>query len=687
MLVQKHRDELHASGLTDSTIDAAGIYSTSNRAIAELLRWQPKHHDWGQGFVIPYPNRNGDALFSRVKLDFPRHNRDGKPVKYESPVKSTARAYIPDAVIDVLKNPSGKVLIVITEGEKKCLCINQHGWACIGLGGVWAWQESRPKTEGGRRYGRRVLIGDLRAIDWTGVMVVIAFDSDAVRNPLVLTAEYRLAEILIEQGATVRVARIPQDGDAKVGADDYLVKCGAEAFGKVIDAAEESSKPPAPTLTELAKSYLADRFTTKEGHTLLSWRGEFYRWQKSHYKKLTSVDELRADVLLWLDECRFKATPTTAKEVVKCIEADVMLRGDVEQPVKLDDKTHPLWLPMSNGLLDIQKAIEGKPEALRKHTLHYFSLFGLPYKYDPAATCTVWFDTLNGIFDGDTERVDLLGEWFGLCLTDDTKYHSILLCEGPPRSGKGTVLRALRHVVGKDNCCSPRLTSLGELFGLMGFLGKRVAIAPDAHLGRGDKAMAALETLKLISGEDAIEVHRKNLPPITTRLSVRFVLACNEMPKFGDGANALASRVIILPFRNSFLGHEDRELEGKIEAEAPGILRWGLEGLARLRARGRFTRPAISAEVESEFARLVNPLRVFLDDHCVIASDATVDRNALWLAWGKWCDDTGHVKGSRELLGSRLRVLIPNLCQSQRRADGGRHRVYVGLGLCPELAQ
>lgn len=131
-------------------------------------------------------------------------------------------------------------------------------------------------------------------------------------------------------------------------------------------------------------------------------------------------------------------------------------------------------------------------------------------------------------------------------------------------------------------------------------------------------------------------------------------------------------------------------LEGKIEAEAPGILRWAIEGLGRLRAQGRFTRPAISAEVESDFARLVNPLRAFLDDRCVIATDATVDRDALWLAWGKWCDDNGHLKGSRELLGSRLRVLIPSLDQARpRNADGKRRRVYLGIGLvsCMDLAQ
>lgn len=682
MLEQRHHDELRASGLSDETIEAAGIHSVSNTTIAEVLRWQPKQHDWGTGYVIPYPGSNGDAQFVRIKLDFPRHAESGKAIKYESPIRSNARAYIPSAVLEALKAQSREVVIV--EGEKKCLCVNQYGWACVGLGGVWAWQQARPRTEGGKAYGRRVLIEDLKRITWTGRPVVIVFDSDAAENPLVRMAEFRLSEALIKQGATVRVARISQDGDSKIGADDYLVAHGADAFRKILDAATKAEEPPTPSLMDLARSYIGDRFTGKQGRTLISWRGEFYRHTRTHYVK-TPADEIRADVIRWLDQNGFKAAPRTARDIAECVAAEVMVIGETEQPIYLDDRTQPLWLPMSNGILDVQAAIDGKPDPLRKHTPRYFTLFGLPYRFDSAATCDLWFEKLNEVFEGDTERLDLLGEWFGYCLTCDTRHQAILLCEGPPRSGKGLVLRALRYVVGADNCCSPRLSSLAELFGLWGLIGKRAAICPDAHLGSGDKALSTLETLKLISGEDPVEIHRKNLPPITTRLRIKFALACNELPKFGDGANALATRVVILSFRKSFAGTEDRTLEPRIEAEAPGILRWSLEGLGRLQAQGRFTKPSIAAEVEQDFARLVNPLRAYLDERCIVGPTETVSRAALWEDWKLWCDYTNHLPGSIDRLGARLRVLIPYLDTTRPRTTDGRTRMYVGVGLSSEV--
>jgi hypothetical protein len=53
----------------------------------------------------------------------------------------------------------------------------------------------------------------------------------------------------------------------------------------------------------------------------------------------------------------------------------------------------------------------------------------------------------------------------------------------------------------------------------------------------------------------------------------------------------------------------------------------------------------------------------------------------LWTVWKQWCEDNGHHAGSRELLGSRLRAMIPNLDESRPRIGGVRVRSYVGLGL------
>jgi hypothetical protein len=55
---------------------------------------------------------------------------------------------------------------------------------------------------------------------------VIVPDSDVFERPDLLRAIYALGRELRDCGASVSVARIPQDGPAKVGLDDYLAAGG-----------------------------------------------------------------------------------------------------------------------------------------------------------------------------------------------------------------------------------------------------------------------------------------------------------------------------------------------------------------------------------------------------------------------------------------------------------------------------
>jgi len=435
VLADHHRVELHASGITDETIVVAGIYTASNGEIAKILGWQPKHCDWGSGIVYPYADG-----YSRVKLDFPR-SVDGKPVRYESPKNAPNRAYFPPGFWELLPTAD---TIVITEGEKKALAVTQLGIPCIGLVGVWGWQEKRQRLDTGKAYGKRHLIDDLKRIAWKDRNVVIVFDSDAVRNSLVQLAESRLAGMLTEKGASVKVARIPANGASKVGADDFIVANGDAEFRKLLDAAEKAETPAKLGPLDWARMYVQEEHTTAQGATVRWYRDEYYAWTGTHYRTVPDSD-LQGVILQWLDEHGTDTTPRLASDVLKCLASEVRVPFDVEPPTYLGEhgNARPNWVAMRNGLLNLDDVLQGKPITLTTHTPRWFSPFTLPYDYNPGAECPNWFETLNEIFDGDEERVALLGEWFGYCLTEDTSLHAILLIEGPPRSGKSTILRTL----------------------------------------------------------------------------------------------------------------------------------------------------------------------------------------------------------------------------------------------------
>jgi hypothetical protein len=240
-ITAEHLAELAKSGLTEHTARANGVYSERDpRAVAGLLGWKRPAAGLGACLVFPYRAADGTVNgYARLKPANPRQDRKnaGKRIKYEAPVGKPNRAYFPHSTFPVFGDAS--VPLLITEGEKKSLAADQHGFPCVGLSGVWAWCKKR-KQKG----DKWELIDDLARIMWSGRPVFIVFDSDAAQNENTPFAEYHLAQTLGKCGATVRVVRLPGgDGPAKVGLDDYLLTHTGDDLCKLLDAATQPAKP------------------------------------------------------------------------------------------------------------------------------------------------------------------------------------------------------------------------------------------------------------------------------------------------------------------------------------------------------------------------------------------------------------------------------------------------------------
>jgi hypothetical protein len=264
-----HLANLRGSGLTDPQIRACGFYTETNpAAVAKLLNWKHPALDLGPCLCIPFTDRDGRPTgYVRVKPSCPRQ-KDGKVVKYESPVGAPNRAYMPPATRAKIADVSAPVLI--TEGEKKAAAADQHGFLCIGLVGVDGWQMKRETAPDGRKRGDRKLIPDLAALDWSGRTVHIVYDSEAVTKPEVQGAECRLAEALRAAGADVSVVRLPDGaGGAKVGLDDFLLAHGPHALRGLLDTRTPHAKPDAvPAARRMASPPWPDAIDPEAFHGL-----------------------------------------------------------------------------------------------------------------------------------------------------------------------------------------------------------------------------------------------------------------------------------------------------------------------------------------------------------------------------------------------------------------------------------
>ncbi len=657
-LTPKHLADLRASGLSDAQIEACGFHSLKRPPmVKQVLRWQRYNGALGDCLCIPFVGIDGNPTgYARLKPDKPRKGKDGKPVKYESPKGSSNRAYFPPGTQAALKDVSAP--LIVTEGEKKAAKADQEGFACIGLVGVYGWHKKRAEDKDGKAQGKRELIDDLAPIPWQGRPVFLCFDSDAATNLNVRSAEWHLAEVLTRTGAVVKIVRLPQRRttddknvmSAKMGLDDFLIAHGPSAFRELLAVAVDPT-PPEKGLTPneapddphlLARLFIDESCTHADGLTLQFWRDEWHRWDGSAYR-IVPEKELRAELtasakaamdrqniidqkLAELEQAD-KPAPMVKKVTGRMI-ADVAhvlislttLPSRTEAPAWIDRReSFPASeiLACRNGLIHLPSLVAGK-EHFTPPTPRFFSPNCLDFDFDSRAPKpTAWLAFLAELWPNDAQSIATLQEWIGYLLTPDTRQQKILLIVGPKRSGKGTIARVIRGLIGAENCACPTMSSLSTNFGLWPLLGKSVAMIQDARLSGKSDVAATVERLLSISGEDAQDIDRKFLPPVNAKLHCRFMLMTNELPKLSDSSGALPGRMILLKLTQSWYGKEDTALTDRLLAELPAILLWAIVGWKRLRDRGHFIQPDAGRELIDELADLASPVGAFVRERCL----------------------------------------------------------------------
>lgn len=416
---------------------------------------------------------------------------------------------------------------------------------------------------------------------------------------------------------------------------------------------------------------------------LIFWSGGFLYWTKGKFVSIPTP-EARTLLVKSLNEKFFNVGTSVVSDVLEQVRAASLLSVQVQPPSWLSPSP---WSPedvvaTENAIVHLPTFVSGKPAFSIPSTPALFTTCALDYKFDDTKPdCPNWKAFIRQLWNDDQECIDTLQEWFGYCLTPDTRQQKILMMLGPKRSGKGTICRVLRSVVGDGNVCGPTLASLQTNFGLWPLLGKTVAIVSDARLsGRSDQAVIT-ERLLSISGEDAQTIDRKNMEPVTTKLSTRFMIVSNELPRLQDSSGAFTGRMIVLRLTESFYGKEDQQLSDRLMGERAGILHWAIEGWKRLRDRGAFVQPASGGELVQQLNELASPILSFVEDRCEVDDRYETSVNDLYRGWCDWCQEVGREPSTTQTFGRDLTALLPRLHRRQLRMGAHRERVYEGIRL------
>lgn len=316
------------------------------------------------------------------------------------------------------------------------------------------------------------------------------------------------------------------------------------------------------------------------------------------------------------------------------------------------------------------------------HKPELLSTVRLPYDYDPFAQCPLWLKTLEGIFEGDQDKINILQEFFGYCLTKDVTREKSLLLLGESRSGKSTILETLQKIIGEENCSSVSLEYLSNPQYTPMLINKMVNI--DWDVASGAEKFEA--NFKIITSGEPVSVNQKFVATFKFRPYCKLVMAANRFPRITDHSSAFYKRLILLPCNRVFEPEEqDLQLKYKMNEELSGIFNWALKGFQKLQKRGGFeVNKEFMVDAVQELREESNPIEIFFKENIItdVSGNAEIVKSEIYKLYTDWCRLNGNAPMSSIKFGQFVYQKYSKFTpKNSRGSTGSRPLVWRNLRL------
>lgn len=300
---------------------------------------------------------------------------------------------------------------------------------------------------------------------------------------------------------------------------------------------------------------------------------------------------------------------------------------------KLD--LNPWLLNVENGTLDLKTGV------LRPHDRADLITKLAPVAYDPTATCPRFERFLEEV-QPDPERRAYLKRLAGYTATGVIREHVLPINYGAGRNGKGVFTNILLHVLGDYAITVPTELLMAKQHddhptGRADLHGCRLAVAAETEQNRA----LATSLVKQLTGGDAIAARRMHKDFFRFTPTHKLVLSTNHRPVVKETKDAIWDRVHLVPWEVRFAPEkQDLALGEKLQSEAPGILRWIVEGCLEWQRLGLAAPPAVVAAT-AQYRTDMDTLGDFVAESCVMESAGRVSRPTLRKAYETWADEIG----------------------------------------------
>lgn len=592
--------------------------------------------------------------------------------------------------IELLKaqayNIDGHPCLVVTEGIFTAIAPCSNNIPTVALAGVEQGLTPSKNDVQGKRY----LVPTLETLARAGFGWIIGFDADAAIKEGVVNAQRKLAQQLGKFNVPVYSITGLWSAEEGKGMDDFIGMNGFDKF-----EAEVLAK--AQTIEQWEKQF--NKEGNKEGKEKKLTQGsmagqlaEKYRAQLAwnvpakawyHYEKRkggvwseTPLETVKMFVIDELNAINAEYGDTFVNGVVSLLKS--YLR--IEQWEVIAGK-----VCLEDCVIDIHtlEATEHQPG--------YRFLSSLPFKWaDREVGCEPIKQWLLSTCGDRADWVEVIRAAMNATITErGAELQRFMELVGVGGAGKGTILRLIQELLGKDNYTVTTLSALeNNGFETATMFGKKAVFITDAK-----KFSEDISVIKSVVGGDPLR-HEKKGVQMTGSFIFNGVLwvAANSPIKSSDSSNAMHRRRVSMQFNKCVAPSDRRPLMDEFKPYLPGLLAWVLSMHPDEVAdyfRNTAKRVPSLGKVVTDVLLADHPLAEWADYNLYLNEGAETKvgnlsndpKDCLYASYAQWAADNGKVRISTQNFSNDLVTLLTTqgIPSEKKKTKRGAHISNISL--------
>lgn len=405
--------------------------------------------------------------------------------------------------------------------------------------------------------------------------------------------------------------------------------------------------------TNINHRAICDYFVNKGDIFVLG--GECYQYRDGVYVEASSHVRNTIKDMIVVD------TLITQNRIMECFRLicdDVRLQRTTAELNR--DKN---LINFQNGVWDIERG------ELLPHDSKYLQTLQIPHpvgEYKPF-TETRLYDFFKKT-NLPKEDIKMLLKYMAYCLTLDYGLKTFMILCGQSNTGKSVLIRFFENLVGKQNVSSLSMHELNMRFYPSQLYNRLLNSCAD----NSSLPLSSIENLKKITGGDQIMHEKKGKEPFFFVPFCKLIFSFNQLPlQLEEKSNAFYKRMRILFMNNELFLNNDYVNDLCSEEGVTEIIPY----LLHLLPVKDIPRTSTSDKYVEALRQDSDSIHAFIAKQCELGSGVSVEKNALYEAYCRFCVDTGRENSKKHSFMRNIRS------QGFKESRDGKSREYLWLGI------